>query len=140
MGSIVEGDGISQRYGRQVVMDNLTFTVSNGVTVLLGPNGAGKTTLLEMIATIRRPASGSLKILDESANRSKGIRVIRRRTGYLPQTFGYFPAFSAREFVEYCAWLKKVPSNEIKAAARDALDRVEMTDRATHALRTLSGG
>ncbi|WP_157408809.1 ATP-binding cassette domain-containing protein [Actinoplanes sp. N902-109] len=121
-------------------MNNLSFSVSEGVTVLLGPNGAGKTTLLEMIATIRRPASGALRVLGESADRSRTIREIRRRTGYLPQTFGYYPAFTAAEFVEYCAWLKKVPKHDIKRAARDALERVELSDRADDAMRTLSGG
>lgn len=137
---IVEGSGVSQRYGRKVVMNDLVFSVPLGVTVLLGPNGAGKTTLLEMIATIRQPAGGSLKVLDQLASRPKGVREIRRRTGYLPQSFGYFPAFTAVEFVEYCAWLKRVPSKKIKSAAHEALERVEMTDRASHPMRTLSGG
>ncbi|WP_431932489.1 ABC transporter ATP-binding protein [Micromonospora sp. RP3T] len=140
MSIIVEGERLGQRYGKSWVIRELNFSVPSGVSVLLGPNGAGKTTLLEMIATIRKPAAGSLSVVGVPATRAAEIRDIRRRTGYLPQFFGFFPGFTAQEFVEYCAWLKAVPNKNIVKLSREALSRVGMEDRASQTMRTLSGG
>ncbi|MGH3715242.1 MAG: ATP-binding cassette domain-containing protein [Micromonosporaceae bacterium] len=140
MGFVVEAAGLAQRYGSHWVLRDLQVEVPAGVTVLLGPNGAGKTTLLETIATLRRPAGGSLKVLGLDATRSAGIREIRRRVGFLPQHFGYLPSFTAREFVEYAAWLKLLPERQIAPAAARALEMVDLSVRADSKMKTLSGG
>ncbi|MGW1680480.1 ATP-binding cassette domain-containing protein [Saccharopolyspora sp. NPDC002376] len=64
----------------------------------------------------------------------------RRRIGYLPQEFGYYPRFTAREFVEHFAWLKEVPAAELPLAVDRALIRVGLADRADEKLKRLSGG
>jgi ABC-2 type transport system ATP-binding protein len=110
------------------------------VTTLLGPNGAGKTTLLETVVTIRAPARGELTVLGLSVDKPAERRRIRRCTGFLPQRFGYFAGFTCVEFVEYCAWLKGVPSADTSRLTMQALERVNLTDRASDRMRTLSGG
>jgi ABC-2 type transport system ATP-binding protein len=140
LNGVVVANGLGQRYRHRRALTDVTLTVPPGVTVLLGPNGAGKTTLLETIATLRKPADGSLMVLGLDATRSRDVRDIRRRTGFLPQDFGYFPHFTLVEFVEYCAWLKAVPDREIPAAASTAIGRVGLADRAGSPMRTLSGG
>ena len=65
---------------------------------------------------------------------------VRRRLGYLPQTLGYFPGFTVREFVEYVAWLKEVPRQRVPAAVDEALELVGLQERAGSRMRTLSGG
>lgn len=140
MGYVIEGSGIGQRYGKHWIFQDLDVSIANGVTVLLGPNGAGKTTLLETIVTLRRPAGGTLKVLGLDASHPADIGEIRRRVGFLPQSFGYFRSFTLAEFVEYAAWLKLVPNNKIRAAVSDALDRVDLVDRANQRMKTLSGG
>ena len=50
---------LTKRYGRQTVVDDLSFGVSRGqVTGFLGPNGAGKTTTLRMLLGLATPTSG----------------------------------------------------------------------------------
>jgi ABC-2 type transport system ATP-binding protein len=128
------------RYGRRVVLDGLDLTLDTGVHGLLGPNGAGKTTLMRVLATVTRPDAGEVRLLGTSIGDAKALRRVRRRLGYLPQSFGFYPRFTVREFVEYFAWLKEMPADRIPVAVDRALERVGLLDRADDRMRTLSGG
>jgi ABC-2 type transport system ATP-binding protein len=137
---VIEAADLCQGYGRTTVLAGLDLSIGRGVTVLLGPNGAGKTTLLETVSTLRLPRSGSLRILGFDATRNPDIREIRRRSGFLPQRFGWFRSFTAREFVEYAAWLKLVPRDQVRAATERVLDQVGLLDLADRPMRAMSGG
>ena len=132
--------GLGVRYRRRQVLNDLDLDLGSGVHGLLGPNGTGKTTLVRVAATVLRPAIGRVVLLGRDiADRDQRTQV-RRRLGYLPQNFGYFPGFTVREFVEYVAWLKEVPPARLPLAVDQALERVQLSDRAGTRMRTLSGG
>jgi ABC-type multidrug transport system ATPase subunit len=132
----IEARDLRVRVGRRrMAVDGVTLTMGRGVHGLLGPNGAGKTTLIRALATVLRPASGTLSLLGGEEPRS-----LRRRLGYLPQEFGHYRRFTVREFVEYMAWLKEMPGHEVPAAVQRAVERVGLADRADDRLKTLSGG
>ena len=131
----VHAEGLRVRAGRRMAVDGLDLALGNGVHGLLGPNGAGKTTLVRALATVLRPSGGTLDLLG-----NPGLREVRRQIGYLPQEFGFYRRFTVREFVEYLAWLKEMPKNEVPGAVQRAIDRVGLTDRADHRMKTLSGG
>ena len=65
---------------------------------------------------------------------------MRRKLGYLPQQFGFYPRFTVREFVAYMAWLKEMPKTAIPDAVQRAIDRVGLTTKADARMKTLSGG
>ncbi|MFC9489967.1 ATP-binding cassette domain-containing protein [Streptomyces hydrogenans] len=132
--------GLSQGYANRQIIENLDLVLEAGVTGLLGPNGAGKTTLLRTLATITPPRTGSLEILGTSIRTERDARRVRKSIGYLPQDFGYYPAFSVKEFVRYCAWLREVPDKKAGSATLEALEAVGLTDRARHRMKSLSGG
>ncbi|CAL9508091.1 Vitamin B12 import ATP-binding protein BtuD [Streptomyces sp. enrichment culture] len=143
----IRATGLRVRAGRKrMAVDGLDLSLGTGVHGLLGPNGAGKTTLIRALATVLRPAGGSLELLGRPVSGTSGAsgtgeqRALRRRIGYLPQEFGYYKRFTVREFVEYMAWLKEVPKAEIPAAVQRAVERVGLADRADSRLKTLSGG
>jgi ABC-type multidrug transport system, ATPase component len=136
----IEAQQLRVRAGRRMAVDGLDLALGPGVHGLLGPNGAGKTTLVRALATVVRPASGTLRLLGEDVSAGSGLRGVRRQIGYLPQEFGYYRRFTVREFVEYVAWLKQMPPAEVPGAVQRAIDRVGLTDRADHRMRTLSGG
>lgn len=137
----VVASALEQGYGRRVVIRHLDLELpSGGVVGLLGPNGSGKTTLVTTLATLRRPVGGALHVLGHDLTTRTGRRDVRRALGYLPQSFGYHPRFSAQEMVEYLAWLKKVPSAQVRRSASEALESVGLADRAGDRLSTLSGG
>ncbi|WP_030381997.1 MULTISPECIES: ABC transporter ATP-binding protein [unclassified Streptomyces] len=137
----IRAAGLKVRAGRKrMAVDGLDLSLGTGVHGLLGPNGAGKTTLIRALATVLRPADGTLELLGESVGGRGEHRALRRRIGYLPQEFGYYKRFTVREFVEYMAWLKEVPKADIPAAVQRAVERVGLADRADARMRTLSGG
>jgi ABC-2 type transport system ATP-binding protein len=131
---------VSDRYGSRVALSSVDLDISSGVTALLGPNGAGKTTLLHLICGLRQPSAGSLSILGVDATSRTARRRIAQQVGFLPQAFGYLPSYSARDFVTYAAWLKRVPAASRNRMVDSALAEVDLLDRADSTLRTLSGG
>ncbi|MCG7524993.1 ATP-binding cassette domain-containing protein [Streptomyces sp. OfavH-34-F] len=136
----VRTESLSQGYSDRRIIEGLDLCLESGVTGLLGPNGAGKTTLLRTLATITPPLAGSLEIFGKPIRNERDARRARRMIGYLPQDFGYYPAFSVKEFVRYCAWLREVPDKEAGAATLRALEAVGLADRARHRMKSLSGG
>jgi ATP-binding cassette, subfamily F, member 3 len=71
---VIQLSGLTKRFGDRVLLDDVTWTVSDGDRVgLCGPNGAGKTTLLRMLAGLDEADSGAV------------IKPARLTVGYLPQ-------------------------------------------------------
>jgi ABC-2 type transport system ATP-binding protein len=129
-------DRLSKQYKNKIAVDRVTFSLSEGVTGLLGANGAGKTTLMRMITGILNPTSGGIT--------ADGIPVqteeYRALLGYLPQDFGYYPEFTAREFVQYIAALKGLDKKTAKRKTEELLELVGLSDVAGKKIKTFSGG
>ncbi|MEV0698684.1 ABC transporter ATP-binding protein [Saccharopolyspora sp. NPDC050389] len=136
----IRAEGLRVRAGLRMAVNGLDLSFGTGVHGLLGPNGAGKTTLMRALATVVRPAGGTLELLGQHIGRGHELRQVRRRLGYLPQNFGFYRRFTLREFTEYMAWLKEVPKQERPGAVQRAIELVGLADRADHRMRTLSGG
>ncbi|MBF9130672.1 ABC transporter ATP-binding protein [Plantactinospora sp. S1510] len=136
----VHAENLVVRAGRHLAVNGLDLALGTGVHGLLGPNGAGKTTLMRALATVVKPAGGRLTLLGDDLTGRADPRRVRRSLGYLPQHFGFYPRFTVREFVEYMAWLKEMPSAVVPGAVQRAIERVGLTDRADSRMKTLSGG
>ena len=62
--NVIEVTDLGSRYGSQKAVDGVSFSVEEGeIFGILGPNGAGKTTTVEMIAGLRTPDAGSIRVL-----------------------------------------------------------------------------
>src|SRR5262245_21315637 len=62
--AVIEVRNLAKRYGEQVALDGVSFSVEPGeIFGILGPNGAGKTTAVECMAGLRRPDSGRIRVL-----------------------------------------------------------------------------
>ncbi|MFF5256684.1 ABC transporter ATP-binding protein [Streptomyces leeuwenhoekii] len=132
--------GLRVRHRRTLALDSVDLDFGPGVHGLLGPNGAGKTSLIRVLATVAEPAGGRVEILGHDALDHRQRAAVRRRLGYLPQEFGYYPGFTVREFVAYVAWLKEMPADTVPAAVERAVARVGLAGRIDAKVRTLSGG
>lgn len=133
-------NGVSQAYGRKVVIDQLHLQLRPGLIGLLGPNGAGKTTLLRTMATIMPPIGGELSLGGLVVNSEASARKVRRHIGYLPQEFGFDPGMRVLDFVRYSAWMRGLPPATWEREVDCALTRVNLNDYRRAKLRTLSGG
>ncbi|CAN5682544.1 ABC transporter ATP-binding protein [soil metagenome] len=137
----VELQGITKRFGRMAALGGITLSMSEGITGLLGPNGAGKTTLLRCLATVETPDDGTLQILHRNPEQPTERTQIRRRLGYMPQEPGFYPNFTAYDFLDYLAVLKEVVDDrQRRREVRRVLEAVDLTDRAMTKIRKLSGG
>ena len=133
---ILQVDRVTKQYKNKIAVDRVSFELREGVTGLLGANGAGKTTLMRMMTGILDPTSGDI--------RADGIPVTseeyRAMLGYLPQDFGYYPEFSARDFIMYFAALKGIDKHQARKKADELLQLVGLSDVAGKKIKTFSGG
>lgn len=137
----VSATGLSLSYGGTRALDDVALRLSAGVTGLLGPNGAGKTTLLRVLATAVPADRGGFTVLGHDPARPAGRREVRRALGYLPQTPGFHPDFTAFEFVDYVAILKELTVRaERHREVRRVLDEVGLSDVRGRRIKKLSGG
>ena len=129
-------DRVTKQYKNKIAVDRLSLTMNEGVYGLLGANGAGKTTLMRMICGVLRPTSGEVKFDGIDVSEEK----YREALGYLPQDFGYYPDFSARDFMYYMASLKGLTKSEAKAKTKELLGIVSLLDVEKKKIKTFSGG
>ena len=63
MTSLLEGEGLTMRFGGLVAMAEVSFTLQRGeILGIIGPNGAGKSTLFNLITGLYRPSSGEVRL------------------------------------------------------------------------------
>ncbi|MGA5896857.1 ABC transporter ATP-binding protein [Streptomyces venetus] len=137
----VSASGLSLRYGGTRALDDVSLRLTGGVTGLLGPNGAGKTTLLRVLATALPADRGAFTVLGHDPGTARGRQEVRRRLGYLPQTPGFHPDFTAFEFVDYVAILKEMTDRAARhREVRRVLDEVGLAEVRGKRIRKLSGG
>ena len=117
-------DRITKQYKNKIAVDRMSFELSEGVTGLLGANGAGKTTLMRMMSGILTPTGGEISADGIPVNTEN----YRALLGYLPQDFGYYPEFSAREFLEYMAALKGIEKKQARQKSSELLELVGLSD------------
>ncbi|WP_439674328.1 ATP-binding cassette domain-containing protein [Embleya sp. MST-111070] len=137
----VRVSALRKRYGSRAVLAGLDLSLGVGVTGLLGPNGAGKTTLIRCLATTLAPDEGWIEALGLNPAVADERTELRRRLGYLPQSPGFYPHFTAFDLVDYVAVLKDLTDRrERHREVRRVLDEVDLGDRADTKVRRLSGG
>lgn len=134
----LEISGLTKRYGSKTAVDHIDITLTNGVYGLLGANGAGKTTLMRLLCAIQTPTSG--KITLNGKNITGLGENYRSLLGYLPQHFGFYPDFTAFDFLLYIAALKGLNRKTANRKSRSLLEAVGLSAESSHKIKTFSGG
>lgn len=130
--------GLTKRFGSKTAVNDLNMELTNGVYGLLGANGAGKTTLMRLLCNLQRPTSGAV-LLNGRDTVGLGERY-RNLLGYLPQHFGYYPDFTARDFLLYVAALKGLERIRAEKRVRELLKAVGLFQERKSRIKTFSGG
>lgn len=129
-------DRLTKQYKNKIAVDRLSIILQPGVYGLLGANGAGKTTLMRMLCGILKPTSGEVSFngIDVSSEDYRDV------LGYLPQEFGYYPGFTAQDFLLYMASLKGIPKKRAEQKVSELLELVSLLDVKDKKIKTFSGG
>lgn len=137
-GAVVEGTGVTRRFGSVTALDAATFTIGPGVTGLLGANGAGKTTLIGLMLGLHRPDTGTLRVL--GLDPSTAGPEVRALVGYSPEHHLLPPDTKAHDLVRHVAEVHGLPRREATARASDALWQVGLGEERFRPIGTMSTG
>jgi ABC-2 type transport system ATP-binding protein len=113
----------SRWYGNVVAVNDVTMTISPGITGLLGPNGAGKSTLINLLAGFLPPSAGTVTLDGATIWKNQDVY---RTLGLVPEREATFDFLTGQQLVVASAELHRLP--DPGAAARRALATVAMQD------------
>ena len=140
----IEVKDLVVRYGDQVAVNGVSFTVGRGEHVtLLGPSGCGKTTTLRAIAGLEQPSGGSITIDGQAmydASQRRNIPAEQRGVSMVFQSYAVWPHMTVFDNVAYGLRVRKQGAADLKANVERALDLVQMRHLADRGASKLSGG
>ncbi|MDR0942225.1 MAG: ABC transporter ATP-binding protein [Holosporales bacterium] len=126
------------------VLNDVNFSINKGESVsLVGPSGTGKSTLLQVSALLEKPTSGEVVVHGKRTSDlsdDERTKIRRENIGFVYQFHNLLPEFSALENVMIPSLINNTPREIAKQKALDLLDKVDMSHRANHNSKTLSGG
>lgn len=141
---MIEIQGITKSFGELQVLKGIDITINKGEVVsIVGPSGAGKTTLLQIMGTLDQADTGLVMIngVEVSRLKEKELSAFRnKQIGFVFQFHQLLPEFTALENVMIPALIQGVSSGEASRKAKEILELLGLTDRASHKPAELSGG
>lgn len=141
---MIEIQGITKSFGELQVLKGIDLTINKGEVVsIVGPSGAGKTTLLQIMGTLDQADTGLVMIngVEVSRLKEKELSAFRNeQIGFVFQFHQLLPEFTALENVMIPALIQGVSSGEASRKAKEILELLGLTDRASHKPAELSGG
>ena len=144
MTPIVRLAGVSKRYGTVPALLDADLLIERGeLMAIVGPSGSGKSTLLNIMGTLDRPTSGTLRIdgYDIGALRDRELSALRARTiGFVFQQFHLAPGVRVIDIVADGLLYRGMSRRSRREVASAALTRVGLGHRMTHLPHQLSGG
>ncbi|HSU29838.1 MAG TPA: ATP-binding cassette domain-containing protein [Bryobacteraceae bacterium] len=136
---MIQVEGLSKKYARQVAVNNISFSVDKGDIVgFLGPNGAGKTTTMRILTCFMPPSAGRASVAGFDVF-EKPFEV-KKRIGYLPEAPPVYPEMSVVDYLRFVGQLKGVPGSELKRRTEEAMERCAVTDVRGKLIGKLSKG
>jgi spermidine/putrescine ABC transporter ATP-binding subunit len=134
----IELRGIEKRYGDSVALHPIDLDIRDGeFFCLLGPSGCGKTTTLNIIGGFVEPSGGVVRIAGTDVTK---LPPNRRPVNTVFQSYALFPHLNVIENVSFGLRMARVPKDEQRKRAREALDLVGLGTFAERPVSQLSGG
>src|SRR6266700_6507180 len=136
--SEVEVKGLVKRFGRNTVVENVSFQVKDEeFFVLLGPSGGGKTTILRMISGLEPPTRGTVLINQQDVTKQLPHT---RNLGVVFQDLGLYPHMDVYGNIAYGLEVRKVNKEEINLRILDAATKLKLQPFLRRSIEDLSGG
>jgi ABC-2 type transport system ATP-binding protein len=134
---LVVADHLSKWYGQVIGLNDVSVAIPPGITGLLGPNGAGKSTLLKLLTGQLKPSKGTITVLGEPV---WGNPRLFFRVGFCPEQDAFYDRMTGLEWVAGLVRLNGLGEQASLAAARAALERVDLLDAANKKIGGYSKG
>lgn len=136
---MIEVKNLVKRYGDHYAVDHLSFTVEDGrIFGFLGPNGAGKSTTMNIITGYLAATEG--QVIIEGHDLAEEPEEARRCVGYLPELPPLYMDMTVLEYLQFCAELKKLPSQEQEEQVGKVISLTHLEDMSRRLIRNLSKG
>ena len=144
MTDMIQTEEITKSFGPLQVLRGISLEVKQGEVVsIVGPSGAGKTTLLQIMGTLDRPDTGTVRIDGTPVQQMKEGELAafrNRHIGFVFQFHQLLPEFTALENVLIPALIAHRGQREAREAAMEILSLLGLSGRAGHKPNELSGG
>jgi ABC-2 type transport system ATP-binding protein len=134
---LLDIERVTKKYGDVVALDDISFTITDGITGILGENGAGKSTIIKILLGLVAPTSGSAKVLGGHAS---GSVATRARVGYMPEHDCLPSQVSAAEFLTHMAEVSGLPPDTARTRAADTLRHAGLFEERYRAIGGYSTG
>lgn len=136
---LISARGLVKRFGDFTAVDGIDLEVAPGEAFgFLGPNGAGKSSTMRMIGCVSSPTAGELRILGMDPDHDGPS--IRARLGVCPQLDNLDPDLTVFENLTTYARYFGIPRSEARLRAKELLEFVQLTEKASSRVEPLSGG
>ena len=130
---------LTKYYGSNRAVNNISFTINdNEILGFLGPNGAGKSTTMNMIAGYLPMSAGKVTILGSDI--SKEPVAAKKNIGYLPEIPPVYPDMRVKEYLAFCAGLKRIRYSERKDEISRVMGLLKIEDVKDKLIKNLSKG
>jgi ABC-type Fe3+/spermidine/putrescine transport system ATPase subunit len=138
----IELASVTKRFGKLLVLDNLSLAVDEGETLcVLGPSGSGKTTLLRIVAGLELPDRGEVLINGVYANRKRTyMPPAEREIGMVFQDLALWPHMRAERHLDFVLQARRLPREDRRARIEDLLEMCRLGGRRRAYPSELSGG
>ena len=139
MNTILKIERLSHKYSSSWAIRDINLEISQfGVVGLLGSNGAGKSTTMNIVCGVLNQTEGNVLINGKDTRHD--AEAAKRDIGFLPQNPPLYTDLTVDEYLSYCAELRWIGKNKIKAAVDEAKERCGITHFSSRLIHNLSGG
>ena len=137
--AVISAAGLTKRFGQIEAVKGIDLDVRRGeIFGFLGPNGAGKSTTINILCTLLRPTSGDAAVAGYDVVARPDD--VRGAIGLVFQDPSLDAQLTARENLQFHAFIYGVPAGERRERIAEVLEMVELTERADSVVMTFSGG
>jgi ABC-2 type transport system ATP-binding protein len=137
MSALIAAEQLSKWYGQVIGLNDVSVSVPPGITGLLGPNGAGKSTFMKLVTGQLKPSKGTIRVMGEPIWGNPGLFF---RIGFCPEQDAFYERMTGLEWVTALVRLNGYSESQADAAAKTALEQVDLLPAANKKIGAYSKG